>query len=189
MNYQIEIENNGKKIKTLADILPNKSPIKMLIIGKVPAHISVSAGHYYQGRQGTMFWNKLKDYGLLKYPSGQFEDETLIDHGYGITDIVKIPRDYRDEPTNQEYKDGWVRVDLLLIQLQPKLILFVYKKPLDKVLNIFYNRWEKTKYGLNSDLEELFQAKVFVFPMPGTPCNSEEAHTAMTELQNFLQLN
>jgi hypothetical protein len=39
MSYQIEINVNNKLVKTLADILPETGPIKLLIIGKTPAPI------------------------------------------------------------------------------------------------------------------------------------------------------
>lgn len=38
--------------ETLLDILPEKGPIKILIVGKAPAPASVAAGHYFQGRHG-----------------------------------------------------------------------------------------------------------------------------------------
>jgi hypothetical protein len=59
MNHNTNISINGKLVKTLADILPQTSGLEMLFIAKTPAPVSVEAGHYFQGRQGKMFWNKL----------------------------------------------------------------------------------------------------------------------------------
>jgi hypothetical protein len=40
----------------------------------------------------------------------------------------------------------------------------------------------KTFYGFNSELEKELNSKIFVFPMPGTPCRREQGHNAMKEL-------
>jgi len=50
-----------------------------------------------------------------------------------------------------------------------------------------FNRREKSTYGFNDDLNERFHFRVFVFPMPGTPCTSAQAITAMTELAQLLR--
>ena len=44
----------------------------------------------------------------------------------------------------------------------------------------------KFQVEFNYDLDEYFESKVFVFPMPGTPCSSDLAHSSMTELKNYL---
>jgi len=186
MSYQIELTVDGRRIITLADILPDTSPIKLLIVGKAPAPVSVSEGHYFRGRQGAMFWNSLRKYGLLQVPGRRFEDEVLLEHGYAITDVVKVPHEFGKEPTDQEYKANWPRVAGLISRFHPRVIMFVYKRPLDQILRQVYARKTKASYGFNSDLEELFNSKVFVFPMPGTPCTTEEAQRAMTHLQRVL---
>ncbi|MCC6192474.1 MAG: hypothetical protein IT318_25890 [Anaerolineales bacterium] len=186
MNYQATITVNGQRVQTLADILPATTPIRMLIVGKVPAPISVAAGHYFQGRQGRMFWDWLQEYGLLSVPPGKFPDEVLLDHGYGLTDIVKVPREYRMEPDNREYRAGLDRILGLVHSLQPRVTLLVYKGVLDKILELAFGVKQKSTYGFNPSVEPMFKCKVFAFPMPGTPCTAEQADRAMRELQAFL---
>jgi hypothetical protein len=41
MNYQTTIAVNGGRIKILGDILPKQGPVKMLIVAKTPAPVSV----------------------------------------------------------------------------------------------------------------------------------------------------
>jgi mismatch-specific thymine-DNA glycosylase len=178
------IASNPQETEILPDIFPRKESIKILFIAKTPAPISVRAGHYFQGLQGKMFWGKLIEYGLLKVPKGEFEDTQLEKHGYGITDIVKEPREYGDEPSENEYREGIERVLQIIKKYDPKVIVFVYKKVLDKILKIYFRHPSKAKYGFNYDVEKYFGRKVFVFPMPGTPCTSAEANKAMTELRN-----
>lgn len=181
-SYQTKITVNSREILTLKDILPEDPGLKILFIAKTPAPISVNAGHYFQGSQGTAFWNKLKNYGILKASPGVKEDTQLISHGYGILDIVKTPRGYGNEPSDEEYKDGMDRILNVISIHNPSVIVFVYKKPLDKILKSIYSIEKKSAYGFNHDLKELFGSHVFVFPMPGTPCTTKDAHKAMTEL-------
>lgn len=186
MNYQTVVEVGGQRVKTLADILPASGPVKMLIIAKTPAPVSVEAGHYFRGRQGKMFWSKLREYGLLSVPPGRYEDEVLLDHNYGLTDVVKLPREYGSEPSGAEYRDNLPRVRQLILELEPRVLLFVYKGVLDKILKFAYTCREKARYGYNPDLNGLFNAKVFTFPMPGTPCGAGEARKAMADLKREL---
>ena len=64
MNHKIKIEVNGKEVETLSDILPDNKNLDILFIAKTPSPVSVDAGHYFQGTQGIMFWNKLANYNI-----------------------------------------------------------------------------------------------------------------------------
>jgi len=190
MNFRYQIEYEGKSIITLRDILPDKpKSLKMLIIGKRPSLVSVKKGHYLQGKQGKMFWKILQEYGLFNVPIGKYEDEVLLMHGYGLSDIVKVPSKAGIEPSNTEYKNGIPRLKEVINKWSPSIILFVYKKPLDMWLKIEYKKISKSIYGFNDNLKELFGRKVFVFPMPGTPCNKEEANLVLKDLFNEIHLH
>ncbi len=183
MNYQTTLLIDGQPVQTLADILPEAGPMIMLIIAKTPAPVSVAAGHYFQGRQGQMFWNRLKEYGLLTVPDSVQPDEVLLAHGYGLTDIAKAPREFGIEPSAAEYRAGLDRILGLVATLRPRVTLFVYKGVLDNILKLAFNVQRKADYGFNPDLEPRFQCGVFAFPMPGTPATKEQARTAMLALQ------
>jgi G:T/U mismatch-specific DNA glycosylase len=186
-NYRIKINVDGKEHFTLADILPKKGGLEILFIAKTPATISVEIGHYFQGKQGTMFWNKLSDYDILKAPNSDFADNYLLENNYGITDIVKVPRDYGNEPSDEEYRQGLKKILDTIKLYQPKVIVFVYKAVLDKIIKLNLNIVNKSIYGFNPQLDKYFNSKVFAFPMPGTPCTSDEAIRAMTELKRLLK--
>lgn len=185
-NYRIEMEVDGKRIFTLKDILPNDKKLKALFIGKVPTLKSVNEGHYFQGRQGTMFWNKLIKYELFKVSPGSYEDENLLENKYGIVDIAKIPKEYGNEPSKNEYVNGAKRILDVIDIYKPMVIVFIYKKVLDKLLKYAFNIDTKAHYGFNNNLEDIFNCKVFVFPMPGTLCRAEDGHKYMMELKNVL---
>ena len=185
MNYRTKIKIDGKEVETLKDILPEQPGLDILFIAKTPALKSVEAGHYFQGTQGTMFWNRLREYGILENVS-TFEDEGLLGQNYGITDIVKVPRNYGNEPSNQEYQDGLRRILDLIQKHSPRVIVFVYKKVLDQILKNGFNVRSKSQYGFNHEFAKMFGSEVFVFPMPGTPCSREQAQISMDELVAFM---
>jgi len=185
-NFRTTITVAGKQFDTLSDILPEKGNMEILFIAKTPAIVSVEAGHYFQGKQGKMFWNRLSEYNILKVPNGLFADECLLSNKYGITDIVKVPRNYGNEPLDEEYKSGLQRILTIINTFKPKVIVFVYKKVLDNIVKLNFNVQTKSNYGFNPQLEKYFNSKVFVFPMPGTPCKAEEAIKSMTALKNLL---
>jgi mismatch-specific thymine-DNA glycosylase len=180
---------HGLKFKTLMDILPESSPLKMLIIGKTPTLLSVDCGHYLQGKQGKSFWNKLKEYKLLIVPSDKYEDETLLRHGYGITDIIKVPRLYGDELSKEEYIENFPRIKNIIIKLHPKVLLFVYKGVIDEILHNIFGIETKSRYGFNDNLNHLFGSRVYAFPMPGTHCKYEEINLAMMELKDAIAMS
>ena len=122
----------------------------------------------------------------MNIKSGTFEDENLIEHNYGITDIVKKPRDFGNEPSNDEYKTGLKRIFDLIRNKKPEILVFAYKKVLDNILKIVYPMENKSKYGFNENLEKFFGTKVFVFPMPGTPCTKSEIIKHMNELKKTI---
>lgn len=54
-------------------------------------------------------------------------------------------------------------------------------------MKLNFNRIQKSIYGFNPDFEKDFETKVFVFPMPGTPCKSDLAHSSMALLKQILK--
>lgn len=159
--------------------------MKMLIVGKTPPKVTIEAGHYFQGRQGRVFWSMLQRYELLNVPPDKYADEMLIEHGYGITNIVKVSHEYQDEPTDAEYRE-WIPKFLALLDslpAKPRVILFVYKGALDAILRLHFNIKTRSRYGFNPELESLFGSQIFAFPMPGTPCPKETIDRVMKELQ------
>lgn len=182
MSHQIRLELNGQSLLTLADILPAHGPMAMLMVAKTPAPVSVEAGHYFQGQHGTMLWNKLQRTGLLKVPPGMQPDDVLLQHGYGITDLVKEPHPYRVEPSATEYQAGMERLLTTIERLAPRVLFFVYKGVLDQILKLHFNRPQKARYGFNPEFDAYFKSRVFVFPMPGTRCTKAVAEDAMNDL-------
>lgn len=187
MSNKAQITVGDRSIDTLRDILPDRGHLRMLIVGKTPAPVSVAAGHYFQGKQGRMFWGSLTAYRLLQVPPGEYHDDHLLAHGFGITDVVKAPRPFGDEPSEQEYREGFDRVLNLIASFRPTVLMFVYKRVLDEILRLRFGVKQKAEYGFNPEFDCHFGARVFVFPMPGTPCKRDVAVAAMRPLRDALR--
>lgn len=171
----------GREVLTLREILPTSPGLHVLFVGKTPAPRSVDVGHYFQGSQGSMFWNRLKEYGLFRQMT-DFEDDSLLAHGYGLTDVARIPHSYGDEPSDEEYQVGTCRILEVANKHHPAIIVFIYKKVIDKILEFQFGIKQKASYGFNPWHDQRFGARVFVFPLPGTPCTKEEGRKAMEQL-------
>jgi hypothetical protein len=117
-------------------------------------------------------------------PTTEFEDDSLLDRGSGLTDIAKVTRPFGDEPSGQEYRDGSSRILALIRLHRPSIVVFVYKKALDKMGRLQFGIEKKSTYGFNDSHEAHFGARVFAFPLPGVPCKSAEAKNAMEDLVN-----
>ena len=188
MDHRTELEIDGTSVTTLADIVPPRGPLRVLFVGKTPSPASVEAGHYFMGRMGKGLWKRLDDVGVLCPASGEFADDFLLANGFGMTDICKLPRPFGEEPTKAEYVDGWERVNGLVVRLRPRILVFVYKGALDKVLEYSFGWEHKSGYGFNDDLMRTFGRRVFAFPLPGVACTAREAQRHMTDLAGALNV-
>lgn len=178
----------GEDVPTLADILPDGGDLRALFIGKTPSPASVEVGHYFEGTMGRGVWKRLGDAGVLLTPKDTFGDDLLLEHGFGVTDICKVPRPFGDEPLRAEYEEGWTRVCEIVETHRPRILVFVYKGALDKVLQYSYGWEHKSGYGFNDDLMRTFGRRVFAFPLPGVSCTAREAQRHMSDLAEILDV-
>lgn len=125
-SHRVPIVIGGRTVETLADLPPRRDGL--LFIGLNPSPVSVSAGHYHQGRLGRTFWRRLMLAGLLP-PATPVEtaDDALVAAGHGITDLLKLPTP-RDVATTAELTSGvgplWQKIALW----RPAAIVFIYKR-------------------------------------------------------------
>lgn len=117
---------DGVPIETLADLPPLRD--RLLFIGLNPSPVSVTAGHYHQGRLGRTFWRRLMLAGILA-PGTAIEtaDDALLAAGHGITDLIRQPT-ARDVATDAQLTMGvgplWQKIALW----RPGAVVFIYKR-------------------------------------------------------------
>jgi double-stranded uracil-DNA glycosylase len=117
---------DGSPVETLADLPPLRD--RLLFVGLNPSPVSVAAGHYFQGRLGQTFWQRLIVAQIL--PQGtpiDTADDALVAAGHGVTDLLKRPT-ARDTATDDVLRAGvgplWQKIAIW----RPAAVVFVYKR-------------------------------------------------------------
>jgi TDG/mug DNA glycosylase family protein len=96
--------------------------MKLLICGLNPSPGSADAGVGFH-RAGNRFWPAAINAGLVT--KDRDPQHSLLEHGMGMTDMVKRPTRRADELDKAEYQLGHERVKLLAEWLQPDAICMV----------------------------------------------------------------
>jgi TDG/mug DNA glycosylase family protein len=166
----------GREMDTLADLPPLRD--RLLFVGLNPSPVSVTAGHYHQGRLGHTFWRRLIRAGLLPDETAiEAADDALVAAGHGITDLIKVPTP-RDEATDRELTTGvgplWQKIAIW----RPAAIVFVYKR----AASICAGRPLEEPWG---QLEGVALAGRPCFLMPGPYAAASEVTQGLNVLTNL----
>lgn len=109
-----------RRLFTLTDTVgPN---MNILICGLNPSLYSAEVGVGF-GRPGNRFWPAALEAGLVN-EAGEPRN-ALVDHGIGMTDLVKRPTRKAQELSRSEFEQGLARVERLIGWLQPRVVCFV----------------------------------------------------------------
>lgn len=174
--HRTTIRIGGAEITTLADLPPTRDGL--LFVGLNPSPVSVTAGHYHQGRLGQRFWRRLMQAGII--PAGTdiaTADDTLVAAGHGITDLIKAPT-ARDEASDQTLREGvgplWQKIALW----RPGAVVFIYKR----VAQIAASRTLEEPWG---QLPGVALAGRPCFLMPGPYASTEQVDEGLNLLRNL----
>ena len=124
--HRVTIQINGRDVETLADLPPLRD--RLLFVGLNPSPVSVTAGHYHQGRLGRSFWGRLMTAGIIPRASAvEAADDALVAAGHGITDLLREPT-ARDEASDAALTAGvgplWQKIAIW----RPAAVVFIYKR-------------------------------------------------------------
>lgn len=106
--------------RTLPDTVG--SGMRLLVCGLNPSLNAAEAGVGF-ARPGNRFWPAALAAGLVS--TDRSPDRALIDHGVGMTDLVKRATVAAAELTADEYRAGLARVERLVAWLRPGAVCFV----------------------------------------------------------------
>lgn len=99
-------------------IAPN---LDVLFCGINPGLYSAAVGHHFAG-PGSRFWVTLRDSGLTPRLYSAFEEDQLLDLGYGITNLVPRASAMADELSLAELRTGAARLRKLVLRYQPRFL-------------------------------------------------------------------
>jgi len=174
--HRTTLQLDGTPVETLADLPPLRD--RLLFVGLNPSLVSVRAGHYFQGRLGRMFWERLMVAQILPRDTViETADDTLVAAGHGLTDLHKVPSP-RDTATDATLRAGvgplWQKIAIW----RPAAIVFVYKRAAE----IAAGRSLTEPWG---QLVGVALAGRPCFLMPGPYAPSEQVSEGLNLLRNL----
>jgi len=165
MSHRTTEEWMGEQVETLEDLL--RPGLRAVCIGINPAPTSVRAGHYYQGRLGQQFYERLRRAELLPRASG-WEDDLAFNNGIGFTDIVKRATATASEVRREEFAHGRDLLCAKMQAVQPRLVIFTFKKTAEVLFGPIAGNGRIRDRGLAG-------APIFVMPGPYAPGGEVES--------------
>lgn len=103
-----------------------KKDLRVLFIGFNPSIRSSETGHHY-ANPTNRFWSILHQSGLTDRKLSPNDDATLLELGYGFTNIVPRPTRNAQEISSKEYKLGREELIKKISFYRPKVACFVGK--------------------------------------------------------------
>jgi TDG/mug DNA glycosylase family protein len=108
--------------KTVPDLIT--PGLKILFSGINPSLYSAAVGHHF-ARPGNRFWPALHAAGFTPRLFSPFEDQLLLNLGYGITNLVERSTPSADELSPKEFVEGGRRLEAKLRRYRPTLVAFL----------------------------------------------------------------
>src|SRR3954454_19433614 len=96
----------------------------VLFAGINPGLYTAAIGRHF-GRPGNRFWPGLYAGGFTTRLFSPFESDLLLDHKYGITNVVDRATARADELTNDELRAGGKRLEAKVKRWRPTVVAFV----------------------------------------------------------------
>jgi double-stranded uracil-DNA glycosylase len=145
---------------TVPDVLPGPDdpPLRVLFCGINPGLVSAATGHHF-ARPGNRFWPALHAAGITPRRLAPAEDEQLLEHGVGVTNLCARPTREAAELTAEELREGAAALDALVAEHAPGLVAVLG-------LTAWRAAFGRPGAGLGAQEETLGGRPVWVLPNP-----------------------
>ncbi|MER3432684.1 MAG: G/U mismatch-specific DNA glycosylase [Leptolyngbya sp. ERB_1_1] len=142
--------------QTLPDIIaPN---LKILFSGINPSLYSAAVEHHF-ARPGNRFWKAIHLAGFTDRLLSPFEDQTLLDRGFGLTNLAARATARADELTAEDLSIGHQSLAAKIEQYQPKYLAMLG-------VSAYRSAFNQPKARMGLQKEPLFHTKIWVLPNP-----------------------
>ncbi len=161
------------------ETLPNylQPGLDIVLIGLNPSSISVREGHYFANPRNR-FWTALNSSGLVPVQLSPALDKQLMDHGIGLTDLIKRPTSQASGLNVSDYREGAPILKAKLLDYRPAIACFHGMMCYRAYLKYAEGFKEKPNLGLQP--HSIGQSRVFVVPNP-SPANAQYSLQALVE--------
>lgn len=142
--------------KTINDVIaPN---LRVLFCGINPGLWSGATGHHF-AKPGNRFWKVLHLSGFSERLLSPHEEHELLNHGYGITNVVRRTSARADELSNEEIIAGSKNLIEKVLRFEPQILAVLGIG----TYRIAFNH-PKAKLGLQS--ETIGETRIWLLPNP-----------------------
>ncbi|MEK4029656.1 G/U mismatch-specific DNA glycosylase [Pseudobacillus sp. FSL P4-0506] len=121
-----------------------KENLDILFVGFNPSLRSGETGHHF-ANPNNRFWTILHRSGLTEKKFHPEEDASLLNIGYGLTNIVARPTRNAEEITKEEYNKGRIALKEKISVFKPRIVCFVGKGVYQQ-----YSGKKKVPWGMQS---------------------------------------
>lgn len=147
-------ELEAARKKTLRDVIG--PGLDVLFVGINPGLYTTAIGHHF-GKPGNRFWPALHRGGFTERLLSPYEDESLLERGLGLTNLVARTTANAAELTRDELTEGGRRLREKVRRYAPRIVAFVG-------MDAFRTAFGAKKAALGRQPERLEGADVWVLP-------------------------
>ncbi|MBY0528230.1 MAG: G/U mismatch-specific DNA glycosylase [Gemmataceae bacterium] len=132
--------------------------LRVLFCGINPGLYTAAIGHHF-GRPGNRFWPTLHAAGFTDRILSPYEEQELLAHGYGITNVVARATATAAELTSEELIAGRQRLLRKVRRYHPRFLAVLG-------VGAYREGWKEPKAVLGLQPKPIAATKVWVLPNP-----------------------
>jgi TDG/mug DNA glycosylase family protein len=132
--------------------------LRVLFCGINPGLYTAAIGHHF-GRPGNRFWPALHQSGFTPRQFAPWEEHLMLDLGLGITNLVKRTTAAASSLSDEEYREGSVRLAAKARRYKPRVIAFLG-------IGSYRVGFGRPKASLGLQPERLAGSALWVLPSP-----------------------
>ena len=149
-------ELRAARNKRVPDVIAPR--LKILFVGINPGLYSAAVRHHF-ARPGNRFWPALQRAGLTPRRLSPYEERELLQHGLGITNIVKRATAAASELSGKELASGGKRLAARVARLRPRIVAFLG-------IDAYRSAFGAKRITVGAQSRHLAKAAVWVLPNP-----------------------
>ncbi|HEX2866331.1 MAG TPA: G/U mismatch-specific DNA glycosylase [Ignavibacteriales bacterium] len=132
--------------------------LKVLFCGINPGLYTAAVGHHF-ARPGNRFWPVLHLSGFTGRLLSPFEENELLQYGYGITNVVERATAAADELSREEYIEGGKRLGEKILKYKPEYIAILG-------VGAYRTAFRRPDAALGLQMEKVGETSLWVLPSP-----------------------